>query len=617
MSCKQKKWCGTLPIVLSAVCIMGVICLLSNRIARADEGGGDSEPREEATLNMTIYHGQYGSAVADNEETTKGATTVANLNDTDGDGTIDNTDNDVKTTSTTLSQAAAAGATKIKVASLNHFSKGTTILIEKADRSVWEVKHITAIDTATKEITLDTALANAYAVNDKAYKPEVDLMKLVIHKPTGPATVTLSFTGTSAQRAKVWERPTKETQVNLPKQYTVANMPAEGVTVWIEATNYSSALQDIGLKLAGPNSRDDFVKATAAWVEKTTRPANQGNNPWCTRQGNDGFPHNPVPDVGNDLPHLTKQSVIDYIDKDYPKYRAKDGSRYGHGFCARQSGIDQAYGGRILYELKVLPTNIETIGVTFDTTRQIQYYDYFITNGTGTVTLRGSKKFPWLETTPRDKEEPNDDSHSADEDNTPSDQLIYSWDGPRDSLVSGTKAFLCSRNTFKEWSRILLEGKAFSNTQNTAEGSRASGKNDWHCVYYLKRGSDGKYVEDNDDTSFNVPVFAGGTERGSIKVTLLANAETKGYIATYDATNNKWTLVQKPDNTSVSDVKAPGDGVKWTLAIGTKIKVEITQKGGTEYADGATYTFSVFKTGDANGKQNDTDVGPYTVTGNP
>lgn len=54
-------------------------------------------------INLRIHNGLYdpygGQPVSDEEEVTKGAITVANLNDTDGDGIIDNIDNNVTSSS--------------------------------------------------------------------------------------------------------------------------------------------------------------------------------------------------------------------------------------------------------------------------------------------------------------------------------------------------------------------------------------------------------------------------------------------------------------------------------------------------------------------------------------
>ncbi len=54
------------------------------------EAGSQSGSGSASTVNITIYHGQTGSAVSEADEYWKGAFTVANLNDTDGDSTSHN-----------------------------------------------------------------------------------------------------------------------------------------------------------------------------------------------------------------------------------------------------------------------------------------------------------------------------------------------------------------------------------------------------------------------------------------------------------------------------------------------------------------------------------------------
>ena len=50
---------------------------------------------DDPTVNLTIFNGQDGPAIPEAKEETQGAFTVANLNDTDGDGVIDNQDQTV------------------------------------------------------------------------------------------------------------------------------------------------------------------------------------------------------------------------------------------------------------------------------------------------------------------------------------------------------------------------------------------------------------------------------------------------------------------------------------------------------------------------------------------
>ena len=48
------------------------------------------------TVNLTVHNGQSGPAIPEGEEESPGAFTVANLNDTDADGTVDKDDTTVK-----------------------------------------------------------------------------------------------------------------------------------------------------------------------------------------------------------------------------------------------------------------------------------------------------------------------------------------------------------------------------------------------------------------------------------------------------------------------------------------------------------------------------------------
>ena len=64
---------------------------------------------------------------------------------------------------------------------------------------------------------------------------------------------------------------------------------------------------------------------------------------------------------------------------------------------------------------------------------------------------------------------------------------------------------------------------------------------------------------------------------GTIAVTLLANAVTEGFTAEYDEPSKKWTLTGTSSD-SDDDTQDPApQGTQWTLTIGTKVQVVITQ----------------------------------------
>ena len=55
---------------------------------------------------------------------------------------------------------------------------------------------------------------------------------------------------------------------------------------------------------------------------------------------------------------------------------------------------------------------------------------------------------------------------------------------------------------------------------------------------------------------------------------------------------------------------------KWTLTIGTKVQVVITQ-GSTAFGNVDEFKFSIFKSSAGGGKQNEVDSGSIDVTDGP
>ncbi len=89
------------------------------------------------------------------KDKTHGAFTVANLNDTDGDGRIDADDDEVIARSTTLAQAAAVGATTVVIADPIGFQVGDFVIVGTEPR----IRKIQAINGTT--VTLNEALTAA------------------------------------------------------------------------------------------------------------------------------------------------------------------------------------------------------------------------------------------------------------------------------------------------------------------------------------------------------------------------------------------------------------------------------------------------------------------------
>ena len=149
---------------------------------------------------------------------------------------------------------------------------------------------------------------------------------------------------------------------------------------------------------------------------------------------------------------------------------------------------------------------------------------------------------------------------------------------------------------------MKLYSKFGNNPQ--VEGTRCSPKVDWHCVYYLVRGFDQNFTEDTKNPSNSNEIRSGAGNGEINELELLANAITEGFTATYDGDLEKWTLV----GTSGDSVTASLSGSKWTLNLGTKVKVVIEQKA-TPFETGDKFVFSVFKSSAPGGKQITTGLG--------
>jgi len=324
------------------------------------------------SVDLDIYHGQSGAMLLEGKEDDKhGAVTVANLNDTDGDGRADKDDDYVMEAEVALSAAAAKDATAITVGSVVGYAAGDQIGIRRQDNSSGELRTIQSINANT--ITLTEGLGQAYAINDRVYHPgenERDLMALTLRKPS-PALggdVTLTVTGA----AKIWVYALKWTPVELTnnkKVWAMADLLATGTTVWVEATEASSSLRDIELEWEYKGLKD-IVKATALWVEKTTdRQAPATNTPWRDRQAANGWPDNPVVGAGGQLTDLNEAVLVNNINT---TCKAVDGSRYGHGGCTAVNGANTYFGGRIFWEFRLVPAGAEALdNVKLDVTRQV------------------------------------------------------------------------------------------------------------------------------------------------------------------------------------------------------------------------------------------------------
>ncbi len=325
---------------------------------------------------------------------------------------------------------------------------------------------------------------------------EIDLMKLVVKKPDPDVGGDVKITIVSGN-IKLWESPLKITEI-VPVEGKILFPVAQlDKTIYVEATEVSTALRDIVIKMEY-NNRQDVVKATGMWVENTTMPGH-----WAERT------EHPIPGV--DLPNV---GVL--ITQQVNGNKAADNSRYGHGECRAQiiSEVNQdiEIGGRILMEWQVLPSGADNL-VSFDVTRQRKTFTSHLDYGSlNFIDSDENREFPGVENDDYPENDmlpadlPNDDGDGGLEDRIPINGLLYSWDNPsilKDYSEWSARAFHVSKNWFKEFVRIRVKANPFTNTDSTLQGSRCSDKFDWHCVYYTRRDENYKLTSDENLVSYS------------------------------------------------------------------------------------------------------------------
>ena len=231
-------------------------------------------------VNLEIGHGQNDGTqfLSEIDEENPGAVTVANLNDTDGDGFADFFDTVVKRYTTLApNQVAQPGPNIVlDVVSVDGFIAGQKAYITDASPT-WDRVHIIDVDAANSQITISGNLHRTYnsPILDHGGRDEVDLMPLRINPPTfiDPAVpnMTLTVAGSSAEQVQLWENPWKE--VAVPVVNGTLTIPVAGVgtgiTYWVEVAQKSTSVQDISITLSYADA-SDTVRATGMWSSVTT-----------------------------------------------------------------------------------------------------------------------------------------------------------------------------------------------------------------------------------------------------------------------------------------------------------------------------------------------------------
>jgi len=239
--------------------------------------------------------------------------------------------------------------------------------------------------------------------------------------------------------------------------------------------------------------------------------------------------------------------------------------------------------------------------------------------------------FPW-EPTPapqtfiphvqRNNEYANDDGGGEDEDRilprTPDpmrdSMLLYSFDnvahvikerpvGPGQHSEDHV-AFRMTKATFSEFIRIGFGNYPVNG--DTLWGSRASGRYEWHCTHYHRRGPDNKLIIDTASVSYSEPWKQGGGN-GTISIELIAaSAQTLAYVLAFNLSTQRWTIQGYDINNSqvinITSGPLQQPSNQWLINIPGQMNITISQ-GSTGFLNNSRFLFNVFRTNDSMGKK--------------
>ena len=487
-------------------------------------------------VDLEIYNGVSDVMVPDAEEETKGAVTVANLNDTDGDAHIDNKDDNIEPLTPEIGQ--------------------------------------------DKEIDL---------IKLVLHKP----LNVIPSQKNVTLTVNLS-----ADKVEIWTSPNKKEKIefdkNLQAKIPVSQLPK---TLYLEAKTYSDTTRDIEVKL-DYNGAQDVVKATAVWVINSrvwcTRDVCQ---PFCAENPKAGegrlsalnetnlenlinvlrvskdhsrFGHGYDTKVGTEDQGFGGRILFEYLI--FPN----DGNLSDLDVifdCTRQKKIREmrTMHGKMPPGVSITPIDFpDEIGANIDKPNDDE--------------SSGDDEY-------------NVPTYTNAFDSYPAGWRTYAWDRPGITNINqgqGT-AFKVGRQLFRDFVRVNI-GETFE-SGNSLQGSRVSDKIDWYSVYYTKSGANHLLEPDEQSVSASNPIRVDNTSgNGSCTIQTLANANNAGYKLLYNSFQQKWELKNANDASINTATPLPGSNPKkWVITDPEKVTVTIIE-GNIPFGNGSEFKFSVFKT---------------------
>ena len=375
---------------------------------------------------------------------------------------------------------------------------------------------------------------------------EQDLMQLIIHQPTGAEEADL-VTLTIGSRTQLWTSATKGTAVNN-LVFAARDLPK---TLWVEARFGSTSLRDMKLTMTC-NGATDTVNATAIWVEhsgwRNSNPptiltvASPAGGTTITVAGGTFVAGDHI--IIFSAPGATPQyppegynvvSVAGSVLTITPGLRGAwaTGSEVRQGMSAEIDNKDMiktfVIGGGKLGSAHVTPRANNAMemqftvgppgignepGIIFDISRQKEsicwrqefngtWLENPVMMGKDGFTPVFPSNFPARDEVPND-DGPNDDGETGeqvDEDNTPTNDHIYSRDMPGRGDDSAPFQGYDMRFNMFEFVRVKLDGGDFDNNNGQVEGSRCSAKVPWQSRMELLLDPTTK-VTTGDETTY-------------------------------------------------------------------------------------------------------------------
>lgn len=416
----------------------------------------------------------------------------------------------------------------------------------------------------------------------------------------------------------------------------------ESNTVWVEARDYSRMPQDIQIELEYKGITDT-VAATAVWVtleQVYFERCEMESSNMCKDSVN--RPIDTIPAalrIGADEGDPGSLGLV----KNLEFAQADDGSLYGRGTFKLPTIVrpnsDNQIGGRILFEWKVNPQELDEDLIVFDATRQRDTRVLISESGRDLLfpVKEFTGPFPVVDEMPNDDCDPTNNNFPddlRDEANNPINDSIFSFDGPGTSLrvprgfisIGVDAAFQVGILNFHEWVRIKLDGdfKGPVAACTDIRGSRASDRVNWHLVQYLRRNAMGEFEEDSESLSNSAPqrfsLRPGHEMRGNgdIEVTCLAGQpRVEGYRVTYERNSDGilgWTIEDCLDEACRDFNSRPVS--QWEVEVPNRVKIEITESSSKPFVPDDQFLFSCFETSRGQ-KTNSIGRGLILIPGEP